>query len=314
MNVEVSAVVIAYNSAATIRNTIEDLEDALRDLNSEILVIDNDSADETVEIASSAIQTGRVIANHENAGYARAANLGLRAAAGRLTLVMNDDARLEPGAIDRLIEVVDSSPEVALVGPRIIDESGEPAPSARAFFPGPQEEWIRLRDLITRNHNRTRYPALDRPTRVQWLIGACVLGPTELLRKVGGFNEEFFLYGEDIDLGRRLWALDYQSVTVPDALCIHEGGATTSKTYTSRIRTERQVSGRSVYYRIWVSRPFRSLIYLRRAIGLRGQPARLKLFLSRAIWDGPSLRKTRFPPPMETARAERVDKNSAGGG
>jgi len=295
--IEVSAVIITFNSADHVADSVLSLEKALAHLEAEILVVDNASKDDTVTLARESLHRGRVIANDDNLGYASAANVGLKSARGRLTLVMNDDARLEPGAIDRLIEVLDSDDRIALVGPRIVDTSHHPTHSARISFPGPGEEWQRLVDLILRKDHKA-YPAESGPMPVHWLIAACVLGETATLRRVGGFNEAFFLYGEDIDLGRRLKELGYLSVTVPDAVCVHVGAVTTSKTYTADARTERQVRGRGVYYRLWLPRWVRSLVYVRRALGLRGQPARFKLFAPLIIWDGHSLKPQRFPAPI----------------
>jgi GT2 family glycosyltransferase len=296
--VEVTAIVITYNSAEHIVESIRALENALEHLEAEILIVDNASSDETVSKAERTLSRGRVIANPDNLGYARAVNVGLRHARGRLTLVMNDDAQLQPGAIDRLREVLDSSTGIALVGPRIVDSAGQPTHSARLYYPGPEEEWQRLRDLITKQSRKSDYPASEEPMPVHWLIAACVLGRTSVLREVGGFNEAFFLYGEDIDLGRRLSRLGFQSVTVPDAVCVHVGGVSTSKTYTADARTHRQISGRNVYYRLWLPRWLRTVVYLLRAFGLKGQPDRLRIFLRLAMWDGPSLRDQRFPPPL----------------
>lgn len=297
--IELTAIIITFNSVDHVAHSITSLDRALGHLDYEILVIDNASEDDTVSTATAVLTHGRVIENPSNLGYAKAANVGLRNARGRMTLVMNDDAELKDDAIDLLIGVHDSAEGIALVGPRIVGSDGMQTASARLFFPGLEEEWIRLRDLVTGQQTRTAYPADTEPMTVHWLIAACVLGETSLLRQVGGFNEEFFLYGEDIDLGRRLKQLGYRSVTVPEAICIHVGAVTTSKTFSSAARTARQVSGRSIYYRLWLSRWLRLLIYLRRAIGLKGQPHRLKLFLPLAVWDGHSLKDKRFPAPLK---------------
>ena len=324
----VTVVVITYNSSDSIVSSLTSLEDALSNLDAEILVVDNASADSTVESATATLRKGRVIANAGNWGYARAANVGLRHARGRYALIMNDDAQLDAMTVGRLIEVLASKSRIGLVGPRIVDSHGRPTHSARLSYPGPAEEWMRLVDFVTGRRQGTDYPASEHPMVVKWLVGACVLGETELLRQVGGFNEEFFLYGEDIDLGRRLSALGLDSVTVPDAVCVHIGGVATSRTHTTDARTNRQIKGRSVYYRIWLSRATRSLVYLRRAIGIRGQPGRLRQFLPLVLWDGPSLHHKRFPEPLTPAtslegsppirsradldRAERRDSTNSG--
>ena len=140
---------------------------------------------------------------------------------------------------------------------------------------------------------------------MSWLVAACVLVDTDLARRLGGFNEEFFLYGEDIDFGKRLSEYDYKSVTVPDAMCRHIGEASTSVAFSSSARTSRQIAGRSVYYRLWLPRWLRILVYLRRAFGISGQPSRMKQFLRLALWDGPSIRDRRFPPALEVDRSTK---------
>ena len=301
---EVTAVLITYNSSANIEESIQSLEEALNHLESEILVVDNASADDTATKAGKTISRGHVIVNSNNLGYAKAANVGLRHAQGRLTLIMNDDAQLQPGAIDRMIEVLDSDERTALVGPRIVDSKGATTHSARLHYPGAGEEWRRALDLLTRRRTLKAYPADARPMLVHWLIAACVIGESSLLRRVGGFNEAFFLYGEDIDLGRRLRELGYRSETVPEAVCVHIGEASTSQVFSTEARMRRQVAGRSVYYRLWLPRWGRTLVYLRRAFGIRMQPDRLRIFLPLAIWDGPSLHHQRFPTPLLHASEE----------
>ena len=296
---DVSAIVITFNSAEDIEHSINSLEASLAHLDAEVLIVDNASADQTTSISERALQRGSVIANDENLGYARAANIGLRKSKGRFSLIMNDDARLLPGAIDRMIEVLEADDLIAAVGPRIVDSADNPTHSARMHFPGPHEEWLRISEFITRRERTSAYPASDEPIAVKWLIGACILVDTDLIRRLGGFNEEFFLYGEDIDLGKRLSAYGYSSVTVPDATCRHVGEASTSVAFTSDARTSRQIAGRSVYYRLWLPRWLRTLVYARRAFGTSGQPDRMKQFLRLAAWDGPSLRDKRFPSSLD---------------
>jgi N-acetylglucosaminyl-diphospho-decaprenol L-rhamnosyltransferase len=296
--VDVTAVMITYNSGDDIGDAVRALEARLEKVSAEILVVDNASSDDTTTVAADVLTRGRVIANETNLGYARAANVGLRQARSRYTLIMNDDAQLEGDAIQVMIDVLETSPDIGLVGPRIVDAHGRPTHSARTTYPGVKEELSRIKDLILRRRTTTEYPGQDRPVEVAWLVGACVLGPTDLLRRVGGFNENFFLYGEDIDLGRRLRELGLRSMTVPAATCTHVGGVATEKSHSDDARIRRQIAGRDVYYRLWLSGLERGLVYLRRAFGWNGQPQRLKTFLPMAFGGGPSLRQARFPEPL----------------
>jgi len=295
---DLSVVVVTYNSAERIVETIEAHERTLSHLEMEILVVDNASSDDTVRLAHGAFRHGQVIANTENLGYGKAVNLALRSARGTYVLILNDDARLEDGAVDSLIGALQSSRRIALAGPRILDEQGEPMPAARMTFPGLREEILRLMSRVNSRNPNQQYPTGSGVIDVSWLVGACLLAKTDLLRQVGGFNDAFFLYGEDIDLGRRLHALGYRSVTVPGAICIHVGAASTGNRWSVAARVHRRMSARDLYYRIWVSRPERVLLNLRRAIGLKNQPSRLRFFLPRVLYDGPSLQRLKFPASL----------------
>lgn len=291
---EVSAVIVAYKTGRDIVATIEHHRSVLGDC--EIIVIDNASGDDTASWASRALPEGRVIANRENLGYGAAINQGLRYARAPYVLILNDDARLQPGAFRLMRQALEADDRTVLAGPRIVDATGNPMPSARFRYPGLGEEIDNVIRRLLRLPDG--YPQQGDPTEAAWLVGACILAKTDLLRRIGGFNPAFFLYGEDIDLGRRLVALGYRSVTVPEATCIHMGESSTGRTWSDRARVLRRMRARDLYARIWLSRPERMLLNLRRTIGVSYQPERLFFYLPRVFYDGPSLKHLRFPPPL----------------
>lgn len=296
---DVTAIVIAYKSEDRIVETIESHEAALSHLDAEVLIVDNASGDRTVDLAESTLTRGRVIANEDNIGYGKAANQGIVQARGRICIVLNDDARLTADAVDKLIGALDGDPQIALAGPRIVDETGSPMPSARTSFPGPGEELGRLVDLLSNRDTNLGYPGSGSDLiDVAWLVGACIAGKTAILRETGGFNPAFFLYVEDIDLCRRLVELDYRVVTVPNAICTHTGSVSTSAAFSDLTRIQRRADAREIFYRIWYRKPVRSLIHLRRAVGLSNQPWRLKYHLPKMISDGGSMKTDRYPGPL----------------
>lgn len=298
---DLSVIIVSYNTGPDIAESLGKLEEATAHLDHEIIVVDNDSKDDTVEHARGAIEHGQVIATGENLGFGGGVNVGLRVARGRHTLFMNDDAVIDAESLDLLRRVLDSSAEIAMVGPAIVNDHGEAMPSWRSISPGPGEELGRLTRRLPGQRKQT--PAGNgEPFDVAWLVGACVLADTGVLRRQGGFNPEFFFYAEDIDLSRRLRTVGYRCVTVPKAEAVHIGGVATDKVYFSRERSDRQTQARTIYYRLWYSRPVRSLIYLSRALGVSNQPWRAKTYLSLAINDGPTLRASRFPDPIPPPR------------
>ncbi len=295
MATELTFITVTYNSGRDIAANLEAMEAALEPFDAELLVVDNASSDDTVSEARRVLRRGRVLVNDDNVGFGRAVNRGLVEARGTWALIMNDDAVIDTDSIRLLIDTLSSDPTIGLVGPRIVGEDGTPAPSARYRFPGWSEEWQRLRRLV--GLADVTYPASEEPHDVAWLVGACLLGPTDLLREVGGFNPAFFLYGEDIDLSRRLAALGYRRVSVPGAVCVHTQGVATSAVYDSGARSLRQMSGRATYYRIWFSPASLRAIQILRGIGWHGGRERLGAYLRLAV-AGSDLRHLRFPPPL----------------
>lgn len=297
---DITAIVISYNSEGRIGAAIASHEKALSEFEHEVIVVDNASADRSVAEARAALVGGRVIANEENVGYGHAANQALRVARGHACLILNDDAYLDADAVKLLHGELYRSEEVALVGPRIVDQEGRPMPSARTVFPGLREEALRIWDLSRGINSNSDYPTSSQdPTDVAWLVAACILGKTDILCDVGGFNPAFFLYSEDIDLARRLNLNGYRVLTVPAAVCTHIGSVSTGEHFGNQASMRRRTAARDVYYRIWLSRPERSLVHARRALGVKHQPARLLYHLPKVFWDGRSLEHLRRLPPLE---------------
>jgi GT2 family glycosyltransferase len=295
---ELAIVPVAFNSGAQIAATVRHLEEVAAHLPIEILVIDNASVDDTAERAESELRRGRVIRLPENVGFGRGANAGLRAASAPRVLVMNDDVLPTVGCLERMIEVLDSDPAIGLVGPRMLHPDGSPAPATRTHLPGLRDELARIGDLVRRSSRRTTYPDTDTPVDVGLLICACVMARTDDLRRLGGFNDAFFIYGEDIDLCARLHDVGLLTVTIPDAVAVHDQEVAPERRFAGRSFVRRILDARDVYYRTWLSRPERMAVNLWRAFGISDQPFRLGYHLRRVIWDGPSLTQLRRPGPL----------------
>jgi GT2 family glycosyltransferase len=296
--IEISAVVITYNSQEAIEATINQLEASLGHLNAEIIAVDNASKDNTVSVLKRCIRRGRIIELAKNVGYGPGLNVGISMAAGKRVLLMNDDIRLTPDCINALIRALDSSDDIAMVGPQIVFQDGRQAPAARPFLPGWRDEFARLVDRITGRRTRTAYPTSGDAVDVGLLVAACLMGKTEVLRSLGGFNGSFFFYGEDIDLCRRLRDNGYRCVLAPRALAIHHHEVAPDRRYRGQEFSTRILKARDMYYRIWLSRPSRMLLNLYRAIGPTDQPLRFSFHVPRAIYDGPNVTHLRHLQPL----------------
>lgn len=298
---DLTVVTVAFNSDDIIAQTVSHLEAATAHLDTEILVVDNASADETAARAAQELRRGRVLHLSENIGFGPGVNHGARHARGRRLLIMNDDVLVDRACIDRLLETLESDPAIGVVGPRLVYPDGSPAPTYRFQLPGWGGEAARV---IQRLHKKRRPLSTNEPSTVGLVLAACAMTETRVFRQMGGFNEIFFLYGEDIDFCRRLASVGRHAVVEPRAVAIHNQAVSAPRRPTGTEFSDRILRARDTYYRIWITRPSRILLNLYRALGPTDQPYRFKFHSRRAIWDGPSLRSLRTPEPLELVEEE----------
>jgi N-acetylglucosaminyl-diphospho-decaprenol L-rhamnosyltransferase len=228
----VSVVVVSYNTRDLLLRCLGALQ-AHAGIPFEAIVVDNASADGSVEAVRAAFPDARLIANATNLGFSRANNLGWRAGRGELVLVLNSDCEVRPGAVAALSAVLDRRPEVAIVGPRTVSGDGRPQVS---FGPAlrPLAEWRqgRLVRAVKRGDPAALAEASRRAERESepfWVSGSCLLVRRRALEAVGGFDESFFLYEEDVDLCLRVRATGARVVYTPAAEVVHHLGRSMEK-------------------------------------------------------------------------------------
>lgn len=294
----ISIVAVAYNSAEQIGTTITHLERVTDHLDVEIIVVDNASTDTTVQAAEKALRRGAVVESATNLGFGQGANLGIEYARGTYVVVMNDDVLPDPEAIEQLMAVLASDPTIGMVGPRMCHPDGSPAPATRRHLPGLLDELDRIRDTLFRSDLRSQYPTGTQPVDVGLLICAFVMARSDVLASIGGFNREFFIYGEDIDLCARLHSHGLRTVTVPDARAVHDQAVAPDRRIAGRDFMQRILDARSKYYRIWLSGPERFAVHVWRAFGVSDQPFRLRYHLREAMARRETMRALRTPAPL----------------
>ncbi len=227
----VDVVVVSYNSRDRLLGCVQPLL-GLPEVH--VIVADNASPDQSLDVLRDLPVTA--IQLPHNGGFAHGVNRGWRSGASRYVLLLNPDARIDAASIRVLVGVLDERPEVGAVAPRILGDDGLLDYSqrrfprlrstyARAFFlhrVAPKAEWT---DELVRNESA--YAARGTP---DWVSGACMLLRREALERLDGLDEGFFMYGEDIDLCRRLRLAGYELLFEPAALVEHEGGASAPRT------------------------------------------------------------------------------------
>ncbi len=220
---KVSVVILTWNSLPAIEACLASLLGSTT-VSREVIVVDNGSQDQTVKVLRARFPSVQVIENRHNRGVAPARNQGLRRSRGEYVLILDDDTILHPPALDHLIQVLDSRPEVGLCGPKLIDAGGHLCLSCRLFPTLLDKLGRRFPSALTRNAARQVELAdwaHDTLRSVDYVIGACQLIRRRALDEVGLLDERIFYGPEDIDLCLRLYQAGWQVVYQPAAVVTH---------------------------------------------------------------------------------------------
>ncbi|MGK5442028.1 glycosyltransferase family 2 protein [Micromonospora sp. URMC 105] len=234
-----SVVTVTYNSADTLRRCWRGAAEPY-----EWVVVDNCSADDSAAVAE---QLGaRVIRLPENVGFARANNVALREVTGKYILFANPDLEIRPDGLDVLQRYLDA--HGGLVAPQLLSSEGVPQANGRGFPYATAKLGNRKVWPLSRLHASYRVVAEPGEVRyVAWVMGAAVAGRTADVVKLGGWNERFFLYYEDHELGLRAWRDGLPVALLGDVRWIHHWGRATNSLRWSRAHSLELQSARTFF-------------------------------------------------------------------
>jgi GT2 family glycosyltransferase len=261
----VSVVIISFNTCSVLRECLQELQKETAVLPSEVFVVDNNSSDRSAEMVAAEFTAVTLIRSSINLGFAAANNRAFPSCKGKYVVLLNSDAFLRPGSLQRAIGHMESSPAVGLGGAKLIGRDGSFQPSAR-MFPSLLNEFLSLSGLSARFPKSRLFGRQDRtwadqsePAQADWVPGAFAIIRRDVLEQVEYFDEAFFLYHEEVDLCRRIKRAGYEIWYWPDIVVVHLGGES-SKTVSSLSMSE---SGAQLT--LWRMRS--ELIYYRKHLG-----------------------------------------------
>lgn len=241
MTPDLSILIVTYNSRRLIAPLLQRLQTDIAGLRAEVVVVDNASADGTASLVRHAFPWVKLVASAVNLGFAAGNNLAALHARGRHLLLLNPDAMPAPGALQRGIALMDSHPGVGLAGGELRGTDGSRQPSAR-MFPTLRDELFTLSGLAARHPRSRLFARLDRrwadpeqSAAVDWIPGAFVFIPAAVFKRLGGFDERFFMYYEEVDLCRRLKAHGLEVWYWPELKATHIGGASARTVANARV-------------------------------------------------------------------------------
>ncbi|MEE8300653.1 MAG: glycosyltransferase family 2 protein [Desulfatiglandales bacterium] len=205
---ELSIIIVNYDTAGMLYRCLNSIASQW-DIKTEVIVVDNASQDNSQDIIKENFPWVKLIANKHNLGFGRANNQALKSCKAKYVYFLNPDTELRQGVLRAMIEFMESHPEVGLAGTRIINPDGSPQSSVEKRYPGEKHA----------KHDLKRLRG-----GIAWVLGASMIARRGIVEGLGGFDESFFLYGEEQDLCLRVRKAGSTIGYIPDSVVVHWGG------------------------------------------------------------------------------------------
>lgn len=226
---DLSIVIVNWKSKDYLRNCLLSLRESCADMRLQIIVVDGASFDGCAEMLASDFPEVEFIQSLENIGFGGCNNLGAERAKSEVLLLLNPDTEVPSGTLQTLLAYLRAHPDAGLVAPRLLNTDGSLQTSCVRAFPTPwnqavDSDFLRERFPDSKWWGTGRAFKSTEPVDVEAVSGACMMIPVALYRKLGGFSDEFFMYGEDMDLCFRIHKEGCRIVHLPMVSLTHHGG------------------------------------------------------------------------------------------
>jgi GT2 family glycosyltransferase len=221
---QLSIIIVSFNDKSHLEECLSSIKENVQNINYETLIVDNNSSDGSQEFIRQNYPEVKLITNQENVGFAVALNRGIRRSEGEFFLFLNTDTVIYPEALNLLLEELKNSPGIGAIGPALLKRE-----NAYQVSFGRRVSFISeiFQKFFLNPFYKLRLKSAQKRKEVGWLSAACFMTRREVLEDVGLFDENFFLYFEDIDLCYRLRRKGWSLVFFPQARVFHKGGTST---------------------------------------------------------------------------------------
>lgn len=241
---DLSVIIVNYNVRQFVLQTLHSVyQSELDGLSMEVIVVDNNSNDGSVEAIQKNFPQTQVIANKDNPGFSKANNQGIAISKGEFVLLLNPDTVVEESTLAMSVAKMKAEPDIGALGVKMIDGTGAFLPESKRSFPTPWNSLTKLLGLSTLfsrskmmgGYNLT-YLDENKTHDIDVLCGAFMMMRKSALDKSGVLDEDFFMYGEDIDLSYRIKKSGYRVLYYPETQIIHYKGESTKKSSVNYVR------------------------------------------------------------------------------
>jgi len=233
---ELSVIIVSYNVREYLKNCLYSAIKACREINCEIFVVDNNSGDGSDEMVRNGFPEVKIISNTVNIGFSAANNQAIKQSVGQYILLLNPDTLVEEDSFSKCIAFMKNHPDAGALGVRMVNGQGRYLPESKRSLPTPATAFFKTFGFSSlfpgsKLFNKYYLPDVDcyKTSATEVIAGAFMFIRREALVKAGLPDEDFFMYGEDIDLSYRILKAGYQNYYFPEVQIIHFKGKSTSR-------------------------------------------------------------------------------------
>ena len=252
--IDLSIIIVNWNTCNLLAKCLDSIFQTVQISTYEIIVVDNNSTDGSADMVHTQFPAVRLIENQQNVGFTQANNQALAASCGRYVLLLNSDTEAQPGALDAMVRFMDAHPAAGAAGAHLLNSDGS-FQASHTDFPTLWREFLILSSL-GRALLRPSYPSYGPEVekglqQADYIEGACLLARREAVEQVGGLDEGFFMYAEEVDWCYRMKQAGWEVWYLPKVRVVHHGGGSSrqrktrmeAELYRSRIRFFRKHYG-----------------------------------------------------------------------
>jgi len=228
---QLSVIIVNYNVRYFLEQCLLSVQAALRGIDGEIIVVDNTSPDDSCSMVKENFPTIKLIENEGNVGFSKANNQGVAIAKGKYVLILNPDTVVSEDTFTKILTFAEKKENLGILGVKLVDGTGNFLPESKRGIPTPAVAFNKLFGISKNNTGKyyATHLSEDESGTIDVLVGAFMLIERIKYNEVHGFDEDYFMFGEDIDISYKMLKKGYQNYYYPKTQIIHYKGESTSK-------------------------------------------------------------------------------------